>query len=269
MLFNSIYPVFLSQSLLTNLIILEAHRKVPHAGINATLTEIRSRYWICRERQIVKGLLRNCVVCKREHKKPLIGPPPPKLPSFRLSQTYPFKNTGVDYARPFFVKSNFDNPYNKTYKVYILLFTCATRRNIYLESVPLTDTNSLIRAIIQFRSRRRDVRLFISNNFETFKSSHLELYLTLHNIKWKFILAASDWGQGFYERMVKVVKTSLTKVIGKSKLSYEQLEKVFILIESIVNSRPPTFITTEEVCESLVLSQLIHGKRIVCAINNG
>ena len=69
--------------------------------------------------------------------------------------------------------------------------------------------------------------------------------------------------------MVKVVKTSLTKVTGKSKLSYEQLEKVLILIESIVNSRPPTFITTEEVCESLVLSQLIHGKRIVCAINNG
>ena len=69
--------------------------------------------------------------------------------------------------------------------------------------------------------------------------------------------------------MVKVVKTSLTKVIGKSKLSYEQLEKVLILIESIVNSRPPTFITTEEVCEPLIPSQLIHGKRIICAVNNG
>ena len=53
MLFASIYPVFLSQSLLTNLIILEAHRKVPHASINATLAEIRSRYWICRGQQIV------------------------------------------------------------------------------------------------------------------------------------------------------------------------------------------------------------------------
>ena len=53
MLFNGIYPVFLSQSLLTNLIILEAHRKVPHASINATLPEIRSRYWICREQQII------------------------------------------------------------------------------------------------------------------------------------------------------------------------------------------------------------------------
>ena len=76
-------------------------------------------------------------------------------------------------------------------------------------------------------------------------------------------------GEGFYERMVKVVKTSLTKVIGKSMLSYEQLEKVLILIESIVNSRPPTFITTEEICEPLIPSQLIHGKRIICAINNG
>ena len=95
MLFGGIYPVFLPQSLLTNLIILEAHRKVPHAGVNATLTEIRSRYWICRERQIVKRLLRNCVVCKREHKKPLIGPTPGKLPSLRLIQTYPLKTQGL------------------------------------------------------------------------------------------------------------------------------------------------------------------------------
>ena len=98
MLFDSIYPVFLPQSLLTNLIILEAHRKVAYADINATLTEIRSRYWICWRRQIVKRLLRNCVVCERKPKKPLIGPPPPKLPPFRLSQTYNFENTGLDYA---------------------------------------------------------------------------------------------------------------------------------------------------------------------------
>ena len=160
MLFDSIYPVFLPQSLLTNLIILEAHRKVPHAGVNATLTEIRSRYWICRERQIVKRLLRNCVVCKREHKKPLIGPPPPKLPSFRLSQTYPFENTELNYAGPLFLKPIFDNPYHKTYKVYILLFTYATTRNIHLKLTPSMDTTSLIRAIIRFRFRREDVRLF-------------------------------------------------------------------------------------------------------------
>ena len=87
MLFDSIYPVFLPQSLLTNLIILEAHRKVTHASINATLTQLCSRYWICRGRQVVKRLFRNCVVFKREHKKPLIGPPTSKLTSFRLSQT--------------------------------------------------------------------------------------------------------------------------------------------------------------------------------------
>ena len=259
MLFDSIYPVFLPQSLLTNLIILEAHRKVAHAGINATLTGILSTYWICMGQQIVKHLLRNCVVCKREHKKPLIGPPRPELPSFRLSQTYPFENAGLDYAGPLFVKPIFDNRYNKTYKVYILLFTCATTRYIHLELTPSMDTISIIRAIIRFRSRRGHVRLFISDSFQTFKSGDLELYLTLHNIKWKFILAASPWWEVFYERMVKVVKTSLHKVIGKSKLSNEELERVLIQTESIVNSRPLTFITTEEVCEPLTPSHLIYA----------
>ena len=68
--------------------------------------------------------------------------------------------------------------------------------------------------------------------------------------------------------MVKVVKTSLHKVIGKSILSYEELETVLIQIESIVNSRPLTFVLTEEVCEPLTPSHLIYGKQLVSAINN-
>ena len=111
-----------------------------------------------------------------------------------------------------------------------------------------------------------DVRLFISNNFQTFKSSDLELYLTLHNIKREFILAASPWWGWFHERMVKVVKTS--KLLENHKLSYEELETVSIQIENIVNSRPLTFITTEEVCEPLTPSHLIYGKRLISAINN-
>ena len=91
MLFDSINPVFLPQSLLTYLIVFKAHRKVAHARINATLTEIRSRYWTCRGRQIAKRLFKNCVACKREHKKPLIGPPPPKLPS-----STPLKTQGLN-----------------------------------------------------------------------------------------------------------------------------------------------------------------------------
>ena len=68
--------------------------------------------------------------------------------------------------------------------------------------------------------------------------------------------------------MVKVVKTSLHKVTGKSKLSNEELETVLIQIESIVNSGPLTFITTEEVCELLTPSHLIYGERLISAINN-
>ena len=68
--------------------------------------------------------------------------------------------------------------------------------------------------------------------------------------------------------MVKVVKTSLHKVIGKSKSSYEELEILLIQIESIVNFRPLTFITTEEVCEPFTPSHLVYGKRLVLAIDN-
>ena len=68
--------------------------------------------------------------------------------------------------------------------------------------------------------------------------------------------------------MVKVVETSLNKVIRKSKLSYKKLETVLIQIESIVNSRSLTFTATEEVCEPLTPSHLTYGKRLISAINN-
>ena len=67
--------------------------------------------------------------------------------------------------------------------------------------------------------------------------------------------------------MVKVVRASLHKVLGKSKLSYEEPETVLIQMESIVNSPPLTFMTMEEVCEPLTLSHLIYGKWLILAIN--
>lgn len=39
-------------------------------------------------------------------------------------------------------------------------------------------------------------------------------------MKWSFVLEKSPWQSGIYERLIKIVKSSLKKVIGKAKIDY-------------------------------------------------
>ena len=102
-----------------------------------------------------------CVICKRNQGKVLKGPEAPDLPKYHLSTEFAFQTTGLDFAGPLFVKniyekfSSFD--LNKS---YILLFTCATTRNIHLELTPSMEVSSVIRAIKRFLARRGIIKMF-------------------------------------------------------------------------------------------------------------
>ena len=65
---------------LTNMIIQQTHKKLHHAGVNATVTALRQVFWIPTIRQRVKTQLRQCVVCNRLMGKPYQAPDPPPLP---------------------------------------------------------------------------------------------------------------------------------------------------------------------------------------------
>ena len=50
---------------------------------------------------------------------------------------------------------------------------------------------------------------------------------------------------GMYERLIKDVKKTLYKTLGKTSLTFEQLEAVFIDIEKHLNNRPRTYLGSE------------------------
>ena len=59
------------------------------------------------------------------------------------------------------------------------------------------------------------------------------------NLKWKFNLARAPWwGGGFFEHLIGIMKKCLSKVIGRSLLSYEELEEVLLDFEICMNNRP-------------------------------
>ncbi|XP_015754627.1 PREDICTED: uncharacterized protein LOC107334213 [Acropora digitifera] len=50
---------------ITKLIIRDCHHKVMHNGVRETLTELRSRFWLTKGRQVIRKQIYNCVVCRR------------------------------------------------------------------------------------------------------------------------------------------------------------------------------------------------------------
>jgi len=66
-------------------------------------------------------------------------------------------------------------------------------------------------------------------------------FLATNRIQWRFNLVRAPWWGGFFERLIGIMKTTLSKVIGKGLLTYEELEDVFLDIECHMNNRPLTY----------------------------
>ena len=77
----------------TTLIVHAIHQVQLHAGVNATLTAIRQKYWIPTARRIVRGILKHYVVCQKVIGRPYQAPDPPPLVKARIQETQPFEVT--------------------------------------------------------------------------------------------------------------------------------------------------------------------------------
>ena len=254
------YPIILrnKDSHFTRLIISDAHETSMHHGVETTLAQIRSKYWIVKGRKSVKEVLRNCVTCTRYQGLPMRPPPSPDLPDFRVEHSaHAFQATGLDFAGPLFVKGPARN--NKT---YILLSTCASSRAVHLELVTNMSVDGFLRGFKRFVARRGIPDLIINDNFKTFKSAEVKKFMLLVGVTQKFILPASPWWGGFYERLVRSVKTCLKKTIGRALVTYEELQTVLCEVEAVINSRPLAYISEDDLDEALTLFSLMHGRNI-------
>ena len=254
------YPVLLPEaSHFTKLLIRESHERVLHFGIESTLAKVRESYWIIRGRKAVKNILKKCVTCKRFQGRTMTPPESPELPDFRVNHTNsPFSITGLDFAGPLFVK----NKGLPNSKVYILLFTCASSRAIHLELTPNMKSPAFIRGFQRFASRRGTPDEIINDNFKTFKSKEVKRLMTKLSVHQRFILPASPWWGGFYERLVRSVKTALKKILKKALLTFEELQTVLTEVEAVINQRPLCYTSDEDIGDAITPNHLIFGRQL-------
>ena len=258
------HPVILPhQSHIVRLLVEDTHRKQMHSGINHTLVALREKYWVTHARNLVKSVVKSCLICSMYMPKRLTAPLPP-LPEDRVTENTPFSIVGVDFTGPVYIsetrttlKHTKKRPVKlvktkTTSKAYISLTTCAVTRSVHLELVPDLTTDAFIRSFRRFVSRRGLPSVIYSDNAKTYKcaekniiqcyeilnSPPFKAYLAESSIEWKYICPLSPWWGGFWERLMKTIKIPMKKILGKSFLSSDEFTTVLTEVEAMVNSRP-------------------------------
>ena len=271
-------PILLpKEGVFVRLLIKNIHVRNLHSGVRDTLVCLREKYWVIKGWQMVRSVVKLCVLCKKHEGHPYNTVLPPDLPSSRVSEDPPFSHVGLDFAGPLFAK---DKSTQTEVKVYVYLFTCASTRGLHLELTRGLDVDNFLLALRRFSARRGLPATVKSDNAKTFRAASKEVikltrseevqkYLANNKVTWKFIVEKAPWWEGFYERMVKGVKGNLRKAIGCANLNFEELRTLLIEVEAILNTRPLKYVQEDdEVSYSLSPSQLLYGRRITTMPND-
>ena len=138
-------------------------------------------------------------------------------------------------------------------------------------------TETVILALKRFVPRRGLCKTIYIDNAKTFvkadnlvkdvwsRISKAEVlkYFTKNHIVRKFMVPRASWLGGFGERMVRSVKTQLKKVLGRSCLTYEEIQTTLTEIEAVINGRPLTYVYEEsDEPHPLTPSHFLIGKHI-------
>lgn len=256
--FKQKHPIVLpTKHRFSELIVLHEHIRNLHSGCQATLSSVRQQFWPLKGKGLVKSILRKCIPCFRANPRPLVAQMG-DLPTARVVPSYPFCNTGVDYAGPFLLKdSKFRN--KKILKCYICVFVCFATKAVHLELATELTTASFIAAFKRFTARRGICQNLYSDNgtqfvgannelaniYSLLKSSEIQDYLVLSDMQWHFIPSRSPHFGGMWEAAVKSVKQHLKRILNDTKLNYEEFYTFLVQVEGVLNSRPLTALTDD------------------------
>ena len=134
---------------------------------------------------------------------------------------------GVDFAGPLYVRASTSSE-NVDEKCYVCLFTCATTRAVHLE---LTRNLTVDSFLLAFRPTHNlgyrqceDIQRCLQREGENFevKGSTGMRYVTSKRIQW------NSWWGGFRERMIQSVKQCLRKAIGRTTVTYDEVNMPYV-----------------------------------------
>ena len=255
--YNCQHPLILhGMHAISKLIIRTEHLRLLHAGPLLVSASLSRRYHVVGGRKAVRSVTRSCVTCQRRSPRPqpsLMG----QLPRERITPDSVFNQVGIDYAGPILIKHGYVRR-PTIIKAYICIFVSLSVKAVHIEAVSDLTTEAFIACLRRFISRRGKPSLIWSDhgtNFAGASRQLKELYEFLkqssteesvmkfsadQQIVWEFIPERAPRFGGLWEAAVKGCKKHLSRIVGNTKLTFEELTTILSQIEACLNSRPLT-----------------------------
>lgn len=149
---------------------------------------------------------------------------------------------------------------------------------LFIRGNSTTESDNTFR---RFTSHRGLPATLLSDNGKTFRGSGKEIvkiarskvvlhYLAISGVSWRFIIEKAPWWGGFWERLIQSVRCCMKKSLGRTTLSYDELNTLLVEIELVVNSRPLTYMEDDQDGASYTLFPwyLINGRRVTNTAND-
>ena len=227
-----VYPIYLpNESLLSEKIIFAAHKNTLHGGVLMTMTTfLKATHEIYHPQ-----LLRLQATCSTLSTTKIRT-----ITKRHVRSSHALQVIGTDYAGPIY----YCTKSKKESKAYIL-FSCSLSRAVHLQLTPNLTANEFIKCFKRLIARRGRPKTVYSDNAKIFQAAAKwlkQVIKTEQNIKWKFNLPQAPWLGGHFERLIGLTKQSLFKSLGKTRLSWNELESVLLDVEVNLNNRPLIYI---------------------------
>ncbi|CAG7819560.1 unnamed protein product [Allacma fusca] len=248
---NMKHPIILpKKQRLVDLIICNEHLISLHGGSQLLSANLRRRYWILGGRDVIRKIVRQCVVYCR-HRGEMATQMMGELPAARVIPGRAFLKTGVDYAGPITLRV-IKGKGHRYYKGYVAIFICFVTRAIHIELVTSLSSEAFIAALKRFTGRRGKPSDIYCDNGRTFVGAkkelrftssaefqnHVQRFLADEQVTFHFNPPSAPHFGGLWEAGIKSVKFHLSRVLGNQVLNYEEMSTLLIQIEACLNSRP-------------------------------
>ena len=233
---------------LSYLYVLFIHR-IGHNGVMATVSKVRLKFWVTNLNNMVKNLIKGCVIC-RKHARALGEQIMAPLPLERLKPSPPFYNVAVDYFGPMQIRGEVNR--RSMGKGYGVLFTCLSTRAVFADVAHNYSTEGFLTVFRRFTCIRGYPAKMYSDNGKQFTAASKELRLTIKDLdwnrirefgaepgmEWHFSPGDAPWQNGCVESLIKSIKKAIQLAIGMQVLKFSELQTVLYEAANLVNERP-------------------------------